>query len=1261
MTLDFTITVANILPVITSPGNKTYRQGEPIVAFAITATDADTADTVTLTVTGLPAGLAYGSGQVSGTVEASAAAQDYTVTIEANDSHDTVTLDFTFTVLANALPVITDPGSKSYERGETIVAFPITVTDSDDTPVVTVEGLPAGLAYSGGQVSGTITTAATVQDYTVTITAADGINADVTLDFTIAVTNILPVITSPGNKSYVMGEPIVAFAITVTDSDVGDTVTVTVTGLPAGLVYGSGQVSGTVAASAPAQDYTVTIEANDSHDTVTLDFTFTVLANALPVITDPGNKSYERGQTIVAFAITVADSDDTPAVTVEGLPAGLAYSGGQVSGTITTAATVQDYTVTITAADGINADVTLDFTIAVTNILPVITSPGNKSYRQGEAIGAFAITATDQDTADSVTLTVTGLPAGLAYGSGQVSGTVAAAATVQDYTVTIEANDSHDTVTLDFTVAVTANDAPVITDPGNKSYERGETIGAFAITVTDSDDTPAVTVEGLPAGLAYSGGQVSGTITAAATVQDYTVTIEADDDVNAPVSLDFTITVANILPVITSPGNKSYPQGEAIVAFAITATDQDTADTVTITVTGLPAGLAYGSGQVSGTVADDATVQAHTVTITATDSHDTVTLDFTVAVTSNDAPTITDPGDKSYERAEAITAFEITVADTGDTPAVTVTGLPTGLAYSSGQVSGTVSVSATVQDYTVTIEADDGVNAPVALDFTITVENILPVITNPGDKSYGQSDTIVAFAITATDQDAADAITITVTGLPAGLAYGSGQVSGTVAFDAAVQAYAVVITASDTHDTVTANFTITVTNTNHRPVFAGSTASRTVPENTASGTDVGAAVTATDQDTDTLAYSITDASATFGITATSGQITVATGASLDYEDTDSYTVTVTASDPAGLAASITVTITVTNVNEAPEFAAASATRSLIESVAAGTNVGGPVTATDQEDSILAYTLGGTDATSFAIGASTGQLTVGTGTTIDYETKTSYTVTVTATDTDGLTDDVTVTINVTDLDEVSDLGVFEFTIGNNGSDNYGYKNGSYGSLTTGSYPEEIFNSGADRTVREITEDQDGFWYLRYSSGTNNDWLTDTDALDTILMRVTYEDGRDTREFVLGGFIVSRPTGNRLKLDPPLPSRDWEARDGEDVVVEFVRHIGATATTTVATALTDPTAESASFVAFLRDTTPGGAVMAQTLIVILVYIMFLYKTPATPWGIIMAAAVLVLSPWIPYLFGFGDPMAAAIVFINVLSGAFVYKAFAARTEN
>ena len=202
---------------------------------------------------------------------------------------------------------------------------------------------------------------------------------------------------------------------------------------------------------------------------------------------------------------------------------------------------------------------------------------------------------------------------------------------------------------------------------------------------------------------------------------------------------------------------------------------------------------------------------------------------------------------------------------------------------------------------------------------------------------------------------------------------------------------------------------------------------RSVDENV-KGASVGDPVTAIDDDV--LQYELSgDGSDDFEVD-NSGQITTAKG--LDYETKSSYTITVTATDPSLASASITVNITVTDADDdatvilltgnAPAFEEEEMTRSVAENTAAGTAIGGPVAATDEDGDALTYTLGGDDADAFDIDAATGQLM--TSAALDYETKMSYTVTVSASS--GKADEVdattTVTISVSDegLDNAYDL-------------------------------------------------------------------------------------------------------------------------------------------------------------------------------------------------------------------------------------------------
>ena len=102
-------------------------------------------------------------------------------------------------------------------------------------------------------------------------------------------------------------------------------------------------------------------------------------------------------------------------------------------------------------------------------------------------------------------------------------------------------------------------------------------------------------------------------------------------------------------------------------------------------------------------------------------------------------------------------------------------------------------------------------------------------------------------------------------------------------------------------------------------------------------------------------------------------------------------------------------------NSAPVFTdGAATTRSISENVDSGTNIGTAVSATDADNDTLTYTLGGTDAAAFSIVSTSGQLQ--TKAALDYETKTSYSVTVSVSDGNAGTDSITVTINVTDVDD-----------------------------------------------------------------------------------------------------------------------------------------------------------------------------------------------------------------------------------------------------
>ena len=154
----------------------------------------------------------------------------------------------------------------------------------------------------------------------------------------------------------------------------------------------------------------------------------------------------------------------------------------------------------------------------------------------------------------------------------------------------------------------------------------------------------------------------------------------------------------------------------------------------------------------------------------------------------------------------------------------------------------------------------------------------------------------------------------------------------------------------------------------------------------------------------------------YDIDSGSGQLK--TKAALDHETEPSYSVEIVVSDGNNGSDTLEVGITVTDVDEnsAPVFKEGEdTTRSVKENTTEGQNIGTPVEATDADtNDTLTYTLGGTDADSFGIDSTNGQLRTESAV-LNYETETSYSVTITASD-GKKSDSIDVTINVTDVDE-----------------------------------------------------------------------------------------------------------------------------------------------------------------------------------------------------------------------------------------------------
>ena len=235
------------------------------------------------------------------------------------------------------------------------------------------------------------------------------------------------------------------------------------------------------------------------------------------------------------------------------------------------------------------------------------------------------------------------------------------------------------------------------------------------------------------------------------------------------------------------------------------------------------------------------------------------------------------------------------------------------------QVAGGAVLDHEARDtYSVTVTAEDEYNATGTATFDITIEDVneRPVAVFDIPPATDE-DTATTFAVLGNDidQDDGDTLTVSITSQPSRGRVVANTTTQLVTYTPAENdhgTYTFMYTASDgTLSSRPALVTVTVNPVNDAPAFAAAPAARTVSESARPGDDVGAALTATDVDGDTLTYGLTGAAASdFEIDEQTGQITVATGAALNVA-LSPYTVTVTADDRQGETAMVEVTITVT--------------------------------------------------------------------------------------------------------------------------------------------------------------------------------------------------------------------------------------------------------------------------------------------------------------------------------------------------------------
>ena len=591
----------------------TLENGEKLPEW-LTLTSHDSGDNIA-TLAGTPKNGDVGAINITLTYSDGTATVSDTLTLTITNTNDAPTVA---TVIEDQ--TIAEDAALSF----TVPSGTFTDVDKGDTSTLsaTLEGgakLPDWLTFTAatGILSGTPSNAE-VGSINVTVTSTDGSAATVSDTFKLTTTNTndAPTVATAQSAQKTSKDQDFSYAvptITFADIDVGDALTYSATLadgglLPAWLTFNAATAtfSGTPADSDIAV-LSITVTASDGTATASNNLALTVTDNTVPTVAAAQADQTATEDSAFTYTVptgTFADVEDaTLTISADGLPDGLTFTDGVISGTPTNAA-VGDNTVSIIATDSGGASVTDQITISVANVNDaptLVTDLVDQSIVSGRestytpTAGSFS----DIDAADTLAYAANvggaDLPSWLqidsATGAFTANPTSSDAGTIAVTIIATESASAGLTATDTFNIAVTANSAPAISSLANQTATEDTAVG-FSLAdsdFTDADgDSMTVTVSGNPSWLDYDAGTktFSGTPTTESHAGTRTITVTATDASSAAGTATFNLvtTAVNDAPSMAASSAVTVTEN-SFLAAALTATDEES-DAITYSVTG---------------------------------------------------------------------------------------------------------------------------------------------------------------------------------------------------------------------------------------------------------------------------------------------------------------------------------------------------------------------------------------------------------------------------------------------------------------------------------------------------------------------------------------------------------------------------------------------------------------------------------------------------------------------------------------------------
>ena len=648
----------------------------------------------------------------------------------------------------------------------------------------------ANIVFGGGGANRTVTISPAANlsgTSTITVTVNDGTaNTSDSFVLTVNAVNDLPSFVKGSDQSLPSGTntaqtvPTWATAISDGDPDFTQTLTFNVTNNNNGLFTTQPTVNsttGTLNYTPNGTSGSATVSVSLTDDTAAggaaltsavQTFTITVSANTPPTISDILDRSTNEDTATTAIAFTVGDAETAVgSLTVSGTSsnttlvpnANIVFGGSGANRTVTISPAANlsgTSTITVTVNDGTaNTSDSFVLTVNAVNDLPSFVKGSDQSRPSGTntaqtvAAWATAINDGDADFIQALTFNVTNNNSGLFTTPPTVNssnGTLTYTPNGSSGSATVSVSLTDDATAggtaltssvQTFTISVSANTPPTITDITNQSTNEDTATSAIAFTVGDAETAVgSLTVSGTSsnttlvpnANVVFSGVGPNRTVTvtpAANLSGTSTITVTVNDGTaNTSDTFLLTVNAVNDLPSFVKGSDQSPPPGtntaQTLVAWATAINDGDPDFTQAVsfnvtndnnglfatqpsvasngTLTYTPNGTS-GSATVSVSLTDDATaggaaltsaVQTFTITVQAGNA--SLVINDAAIVEGNSG---TQNLNFSVTRSSNTTAFSVDVATGGGTATTGTdyTAVSTTLNFSiGGALSQTVAV-----------------------------------------------------------------------------------------------------------------------------------------------------------------------------------------------------------------------------------------------------------------------------------------------------------------------------------------------------------------------------------------------------------------------------------------------------------------------------------------------------------------------------------------------------------------------------------------